>query len=93
MDEGKRYTLKVGLQQTLYAAIVGTTLTELIEDMRKQIQGGEIDYQTREVLIALGWITPRDSRVVTVQRTPRKARIQLAALPEPLGLDGETEGG
>jgi hypothetical protein len=74
MDEGKRYRLKPGLQQTLRAVIGGSEVEDLFLRMKGQIEDGEIDYQTREILIALGWVTPRDPRVVALQRQVRKKR-------------------
>lgn len=65
MSTDRKYRLETGVQQTLKAVL--PTLPDLLDDWKQQIEDGVIDEQLRQLAVALGWITSRDSRVRVTQ--------------------------
>lgn len=68
----RKYRLDQGLQEILQMMVEASKLDSHVASWKAQIQAGEIDGETREILIAVGWVTYRDSRMAHLTAVPRK---------------------
>jgi hypothetical protein len=69
-----KFKLEIGAQQTLAAVL--PKLEESIPGWQDEVASGEISEQFRQVAVALGWITMRDSRVKPIGRTTQAATVR-----------------
>ena len=65
MSGDRKYRLDVGVQQALEAVL--PSLPSLVDAWLERVRHGGVDHQFREIAVALGWITSRDSRVREVK--------------------------
>jgi hypothetical protein len=75
----RKYRLEPGVQQTLKAVL--PTLPDLLDDWKGQVESGVVDEQLRQLAVALGWVTSRDSRVRVTQGLPSSTVRRRRATP------------
>lgn len=81
MRATRRYRLAPGLRDVL-ALLVEHRLEPVVQEWRKEIESGEISGELREVLVAIGWVTHRDTRLESLNPIRRSKSKESPSLEE-----------